>query len=116
MDYRGLLNNSIVYFLRSRFWPRCRLVDDLRAALGQRVRRLRERAGLSQEQLAERADLHVTYVSGIERGKRNPGLNILACLARALKMSLPALVTELRPQAKVRVRRGRPRKRIQSST
>ncbi|MFH1572937.1 MAG: helix-turn-helix transcriptional regulator, partial [Acidobacteriota bacterium] len=71
-------------------------MDDLRAALGQRVRELRERLRLSQEQLAERADLHWTYISGIERGKRNLGLNILARLARALKVSLPALVTDLR--------------------
>lgn len=80
------------------------------------MRVLRERAGLSQEQLAERADLHVTYVSGIERGRRNAGLNILARLARALKVSLPVLVTDLRSQTKVRVRRGRPPKGIRSST
>ena len=91
-------------------------MDDLRAALGQRVRDLRERAGVSQEQLAERGDLHVTYISGIERGRRNPGLNILARLAKALKVSLPILVTDLRPQAKLRVRRGRPPKKIRSST
>jgi transcriptional regulator with XRE-family HTH domain len=86
-------------------------VDDLRAALGQRVRELRERSALSQEQLAERADLHWTYVSGVERGRRNPGLNILARLARALRVTLPALVTDLRPQMKVRIRRGRPPKK-----
>ena len=84
-------------------------MDDLRAALGQRVRDLREGLRLSQEQLAERAELHWTYVSGIERGRRNPGLNILACLAKALRVTLPALVTDLRPHApKSKVRRGRP--------
>ena len=41
---------------------------------GARVRSLREAAGLSQEDLAQRAGLHTTYVSGIERGKRNVGL------------------------------------------
>jgi len=87
-------------------------VDDLRAALGHRVQDLRARLGLSQEQLAERAELHWTYVSGVERGKRNPGLNTLARLARALKITLPALVTDLRPHLKLKVsRRGRPRKR-----
>jgi transcriptional regulator with XRE-family HTH domain len=87
-------------------------VDDLRGALGLRIKDLRERLNLSQEQLAERAGLHVTYISGIERGRRNPGLNILASLAKALKASLPTLVTDLRPNVKVRVReRGRPPKR-----
>ena len=87
-------------------------MDDFRGALGQRVKDLRERLGLAQEQLAERADLHVTYVSGIERGRRNPGLNILAGLAKALRTSLPALVADLRPNVKVKVqKRGRPPKR-----
>jgi transcriptional regulator with XRE-family HTH domain len=57
------------------------------------VRELRKRLELSQEQLAERADLHWTYVSGIERRRRNPVLNILARLARALRTTLPVLVT-----------------------
>jgi transcriptional regulator with XRE-family HTH domain len=83
-------------------------VDDLRAALGVRVRELRERGGWSQEQLAERAELHVTYVSGIERGRRNPGLSILARLAKGLKLSLPALVMDLRPRSTPKPRRGRP--------
>lgn len=90
-------------------------MDDLRAPLGQRVRELRERLRLSQEQLAERADLHWTYISGIERGKRNPGLNILARLARALRVSLPALVTELRFHGNIERRLGRPRKKIHST-
>jgi transcriptional regulator with XRE-family HTH domain len=87
-------------------------VDDLRGALGQRVMELRERLGLSQEQLAERAGLHVTYISGIERGQRNPGLNNLASLARALRTPLPLLVADLRPNLKIKRReRGRPPKR-----
>ena len=87
-------------------------MDDLRGALGLRVKELRERLGLSQEQLAERADLHVTYVSGIERGQRNPGLNILSRVAKALRTSLPGLVADLRANVKVKVRqRGRPPKR-----
>jgi transcriptional regulator with XRE-family HTH domain len=91
-------------------------VDDLRAALGSRVRDLRDRIGLSQEQLAERADLHWTYISGIERGRRNPGLNILARLAKALNVTLPMLVSDLRQAARVKVRRGRPpHKRRQGS-
>ena len=86
-------------------------MDDLRAALGQRVRDLRVQRSLSQEQLAERADLHWTYISGIERGRRNPGLNTLRRLAQALKVSLPVLVTNLRSRARRKARRGRPSKK-----
>jgi transcriptional regulator with XRE-family HTH domain len=50
-----------------------------------------------QEQLAERADLHSTYISGVERGRRNPSLNALARLAAALEMTLRLLVSNLRP-------------------
>lgn len=63
------------------------------------MRERRERLGLSQEQLAERASLHWTYVSGVERGRRNPSLNTLARLAKALGVSLPQLVANLRPSA-----------------
>lgn len=86
-------------------------MDDLRAAFGQRVRKRRERLGLSQQQLAERADLDTTYISGIERGRRNPGLNALAQLAKALNLSLSTLVGHLREPVPHEVRRGRPRKR-----
>jgi transcriptional regulator with XRE-family HTH domain len=86
-------------------------VDDLRPALGLRVRALRDRLGLSQEELAERAELHWTYVSGIERGLRNPGLNILAALAHALNVPLSRLVANLQQRPRVAARRGRPRKR-----
>src|SRR5262249_13750685 len=59
-------------------------VADPRKAFGKRVRELRRAAGLSQEQLAARADLHWTYVGGIERGERNPALINITRLARAL--------------------------------
>ena len=85
-------------------------MDDLRAALGQRVRELRERQKISQQQLAERADLDTTYVSGIERGRRNPGLNTLVRLAKALRVSFPVLVSDLKPHMKAKIRRGRPPK------
>ncbi|MGG1597939.1 helix-turn-helix domain-containing protein [Paenibacillus naphthalenovorans] len=44
---------------------------DIRAEFGQRVRELRARCGMSQEMLAHRAGLDRTYISGVERGKRN---------------------------------------------
>jgi transcriptional regulator with XRE-family HTH domain len=47
---------------------------------------------MSQEQLAERAETHWTYVSGIERGRHNPGLNMLGRLAHALDLPLSGLL------------------------
>jgi transcriptional regulator with XRE-family HTH domain len=51
------------------------------------LRRSREAAGLSQEALAERAGLDRTYVSGCERGVRNPSLRSVEKIARALSVS-----------------------------
>lgn len=68
-------------------------MEDLRPAFGARVRKLRTGLGLSQEALAERAELHWTYVSGVERGVRNPGLNTVGRLARALEVTPADLLT-----------------------
>jgi transcriptional regulator with XRE-family HTH domain len=77
---------------------------DVRPAFGRRVRELRRQKRLSQEQLAARADLHWTYVSGVERGLRNPGLNTLVRLANALDVSLPELLADLIAQSAKRAR------------
>lgn len=58
---------------------------------GQNVREKREALDLSQEALAERADLDRTYVGGIERGERNPTIVSAARIARALKTSVAKL-------------------------
>ena len=55
------------------------------AAFGAAVRARRERLGLSQEEFAHRADLERSYVSGIERGVRNPTLRAITRLAKALR-------------------------------
>lgn len=57
---------------------------DIRAIVGGNVRKYRERIGVSQEQLAFQSELHRTYVSGVERGIRNPSVVIVARLAIAL--------------------------------
>ncbi len=54
---------------------------DLSALVGANVRRLRLAAGLTQEELAHRADIDRTYVSDIERGIRNPSLLVLRDIA-----------------------------------
>jgi transcriptional regulator with XRE-family HTH domain len=57
---------------------------DIRRRVGQNVQRLRLAKGWSQEELADRSGLHRTYVSGVERGVRNPTVTVLEKLASAL--------------------------------
>lgn len=65
---------------------------DVCERVGENVRRLREERGLSQEGLAFEAGMHRTYVSGIERGVRNPTVTVLERLAIALKVAMADLV------------------------
>ena len=65
--------------------------DPVLAVLGQNVRRRREARELTQEKLAEKAGLDPTYISGIERGLRNPGIKNVAKLAKALGLTTAEL-------------------------
>lgn len=62
-------------------------IKDLNKAFGLRIRNLRKKKSLSQEDLADRAGLHPTYVGGVERGERNPSLESILKIARALEIS-----------------------------
>ena len=70
------------------------------AALGRALRRHRERVGLSQEQFAFEAELDRTYVSGIERGVRNPTVGTLLRLTQALGVTPSALLKAAEKSAK----------------
>jgi transcriptional regulator with XRE-family HTH domain len=59
-----------------------------------KVRLRRYELGLTQEQLAERADFHVNYIGGIERGERNPSVESVVALANALEISPRELMPE----------------------
>jgi transcriptional regulator with XRE-family HTH domain len=67
---------------------------DWRAVVGQNVRRLRRARGLTQEQLAFEAQIDLTYVGGIERGRRNPSLLVLVRIAEALKIEPRVLLSK----------------------
>jgi len=64
---------------------------DALSTFGLNVRRRREARELTQEDLAEKADLDPTYISGIERGVRNPSLLSIVRLATALETSVSDL-------------------------
>jgi transcriptional regulator with XRE-family HTH domain len=65
--------------------------DKTLRAFGRNVSKVRTERGLSQNKLAEQANLDRTYVSGIERGVRNPGIKVVIRLARGLRVSIDAL-------------------------
>jgi transcriptional regulator with XRE-family HTH domain len=64
-----------------------------RRALGEAVARLRHHNGMTQEALAEAADLHRSYIASLETGSRNPTLDVIVKLAQALNVSPSDLLT-----------------------
>jgi transcriptional regulator with XRE-family HTH domain len=65
---------------------------DIRRRVGANVRQIREGQGISQEELADRAGIHRTYISGVERGIRNPTVTVLEKIAKALKVKAAILL------------------------
>jgi len=66
----------------------------LRRVVARNVRAFREQRGLSQEEVADRARVHTTYLSGIENGRRNPTVDVLERLAAALSVRPSELLGE----------------------
>ncbi|WP_313888504.1 helix-turn-helix domain-containing protein [Nostoc spongiaeforme] len=64
---------------------------DIKLRFGRSVRKRRRELDLSQEELAEKAELHRTYISSIESGKCNVSLDNIEKLAKALNISIPDL-------------------------
>ena len=69
-------------------------MQDWRKVLGKNVHRLRLQRGMTQEALAFEAEIDLTYMGGIERGRRNPSLLVMARIAKALSVSLPKLLSD----------------------
>ena len=66
-----------------------------RKLIGEAVRIYRKRAGLTQERLAEKADLHPVYVGEVERGEETVSVYALMRIARALGVRVRDLVADL---------------------
>lgn len=81
-----------------------------RQAFGHAVRTAREEQGLTLEELGNRAEMHFTYLSGLERAGRNPTLAVLIRLAEALGMDLSELVARAEREGDPASRPGRYRR------
>ena len=68
---------------------------NIRRQVGRNLKQIRKKRGWSQEELAFESGLHRTYISGIERGARNPSILVLARLAETLRVKVTELVKEV---------------------
>ena len=82
-------------------------MHDLRLVLGARIKELRRGLKLSQEELADRASLHWTYVSDLERGRQTPTLDVVNRLARAFGVTLAEFFSPFDRAYRVRQRKLR---------
>jgi transcriptional regulator with XRE-family HTH domain len=82
-------------------------VNDLRSAVGARLKDLRTRLEISQEELASRAGVHATYLSDLERGRQTPTLDLLNRLARALGVTMAEFFSPLNKPYRLRFRKRR---------
>jgi transcriptional regulator with XRE-family HTH domain len=69
-------------------------MQDWCVIFGKNVRKIRQQRAMTQERLAFDAEIDLTYVGGIERGKRNPSLMVMARIAEALSVPLVKLLHE----------------------
>ena len=67
---------------------------NIQLLFGQNVRQAREKKGWSQDFLSEESGLHRTYISGIERGVRNPTIEIVQQIAMALDVNIQDLFVD----------------------
>lgn len=80
---------------------------ETREQLGRRIRDLRKKRGLTQEQLAEAASVDVKYLGNIERGRENPTIGILEKLAKTLSVKLHQILDfEHETQGKTTLKKG----------
>ncbi|GGG74830.1 helix-turn-helix domain-containing protein [Paenibacillus radicis (ex Gao et al. 2016)] len=67
--------------------------------IGENIRNLRKERGLSQEQLALRAEINASYMGQVERGEKSPTVDVLGKIAGALNCPLELIVNSAPPKA-----------------
>ncbi|OBZ12358.1 MULTISPECIES: helix-turn-helix domain-containing protein [Bacillales] len=67
-------------------------MSEIAGLVGENIRLLRKKRGLSQEQLAFRADINASYMGQVERGEKNPTIDVLSKIALALQTPLEKIV------------------------
>ncbi|WP_141504072.1 helix-turn-helix domain-containing protein [Paenibacillus luteus] len=72
-------------------------MTEIAGLVGENIRQLRKKRGLSQEQLAFRADINASYMGQVERGEKNPTIDVLSKIANALQTPLEMLVNVSAP-------------------
>lgn len=75
--------------------------NDLLVSFGHTIRRLRIANGISQEKFADLCELHRTYISDVELGKRNVSLENIEKMARALNLNMSQLFSEVEQDASI---------------
>ena len=76
-------------------------MDNVNPVLGRVITALRQSARLSQEELADRAGIHRTYVSQLERGLKSPTVVMLLRLARALDAAPSKIIRQVESELKI---------------
>ena len=71
---------------------------DIRRVVGLNLKRLRDVLDISQEAMADKAGIHRTYISGVERGVRNPTVLVLAKIAEAAGADPDELLRPIEPK------------------
>jgi len=82
--------------------PKSHKIKSVEQAFGQILRQLRQKRGLSQEELALESGYHRTYISQLERGQKNPSLQTIFQLAKALNMEPSEIIERVQALAKPR--------------
>jgi DNA-binding XRE family transcriptional regulator len=90
------LSPQLIIFITYGLWPTIASSPaivgmDVRRRVGINLQRLRREKGFSQEELAHCANVHQTYLSGVEGGKRNPSIQVLQRLMQALGIDIEEL-------------------------
>lgn len=80
-QYASWLNHSVAE----------EIIPDIKRRFGRAIKKRRSEIGISQEELAERSNLHRTYIADIERGTRNVSLENIDRLAKALNIPIATL-------------------------